>query len=128
MTYEGDNDGDLPMEDADPYNKQKYESERDLPIRPHHRNRPSQSQPYLVQNDEASAAARRYSPMKLSPSTPYTTGSPHSGNNSTAPLQYTPYTPNQSTLQSPTRPSPYGSNSQYASPCTSSDCRMESKY
>ncbi|KAJ9649587.1 dual specificity protein kinase yak1 [Coniosporium tulheliwenetii] len=59
--YNGDGDGDVPMEDADPYNKPKY------PSRPNHQHRHSSQ--FIQQED--SAAARRYSPMNLSPSSPY---------------------------------------------------------
>ena len=56
-THSGD--GDVAMEDADPYNRLKY------PSRPSHQHRTSA--PYLPHED--SSAARRYSPMKaLSPS------------------------------------------------------------
>lgn len=56
-TFSGD--GDVAMEDADPYNRHKY------PSRPSHQHRPSG--PYVPHED--SSAARRYSPMKaLSPS------------------------------------------------------------
>ena len=90
-------DGDVAMEDADPYNRLKY------PTRPHHSHRPSNQ--YL---SEESAAARRYSPMNtFSPTSPYTT-SPQQSNHS-----YNAYTPQSlSARQSPTRSNPYSSPSQ----------------
>lgn len=98
-------DGDIPMEDADPYNRMKY------PSRPNHQHRASGQ--YLSQED--SAAARRYSPMKtLSPSSPYA-ASPH---HSSQPYNsYTPQSP--STRQSPTRANIYATPSQnyYSNPC-----------
>ena len=97
MAYAGDNEGDLPMHDADldPYNKQKYEDmARDYPVRPHHRHRGSSQ---LIPQEETSAAARRYSPMKLSPA-----------------LSYSPYVPNSTAGTSPTRPGLYSSHSQTA--------------
>ena len=56
-------DGDVAMEDADSYNKLKYSTSRS---NHQHRN----SQQFLQQ--EESAAARRYSPMNLSPTSPFT--------------------------------------------------------
>lgn len=55
--YNGDGDGDVQMEDADPYN----------------RKRPGHSRMHSAQlaHQEGSSAARRYSPMNLSPSSPY---------------------------------------------------------
>lgn len=104
--YGNDVDGDVAMEDADPYNKPKYSSSR-----AGHQHRHSQQ--FLQQ--EESAAARRYSPMNLSPTSPYT-GSTQQGGQ-----QYTSFTPqaqNQSNRQSPTRSNPYMSppNSYYSPP------------
>ncbi|KAI9725310.1 MAG: dual specificity protein kinase yak1 [Chrysothrix sp. TS-e1954] len=104
MNVDGDNEGDLQMEDRDPYDHRYEDVARDYPIRPHHRNRPSSQ----LFSQEASSAARRYSPMKLSPSSP----TPPSN-------QYNPYSPNpQTNPQSPTRPTLYTSHSQsyYGSP------------
>lgn len=104
--YSGD--GDVAMEDADPYNRMKY------PSRPTHSQRPSVQ--YLGQED--SSAARRYSPMKaLSPSSPY---APSSQQSSQSPYgQY----PSQSTSarQSPTRSNHYSTPSQsyYSTPSKS---------
>ena len=102
-TFSGD--GDVPMEDADPYNRMKY------PSRPNHQHRASGQ--YLSQED--SAAARRYSPMKtLSPSSPYA-ASPHQPNQ-----PYSSYTSqNTSARQSPTRTNHFAGQSQnyYTSPC-----------
>lgn len=104
MAYVGDNEGDLSMEDpqdADPYNKQKYEEpHRDFPTRANHRHRPSSQ--YMPQ--EESTAARRYSPMALSPTSPYSATPQNAGGS-----QYSPYS---SSRQSPTRPSLYSSHSQ----------------
>jgi len=98
-----DGDGDVAMEDADPY-KPKYSSSRAS-----HQQR--QSQQYLQQ--EESAAARRYSPMNLSPTSPYA-GSTQQGGQA-----YTSFTPqSQTNRQSPTRNNPYMSppNSYYSPP------------
>lgn len=97
-------DGDIAMDDADPYNRMKY------PSRPNHQHRTSGQQ--LLQED--STAARRYSPMKaLSPSSHYTSSAHHPGQ-----PPYTPQTP--SARQSPTRTNPYSSppQSYYATPST----------
>ncbi|KAF2865952.1 kinase-like domain-containing protein [Massariosphaeria phaeospora] len=102
-----DHDGDVPMEDADPYNKPKYSTSR-----ANHQHRHSQQ--FLQQ--EESAAARRYSPMNLSPTSPYT-GNPQQGG-----PNYTSFTPQQpaSNRQSPTRNNPYMSppNSYYSPPAS----------
>lgn len=98
-----DGDGDVAMEDADPY-KPKYGA-----ARPNHQHRHSQQ--FLQQ--EESAAARRYSPMNLSPTSPY------SGSTQQGGQQYTSFTPgSQSNRQSPTRTNPYMSppNSYYSPP------------
>lgn len=90
--YSGD--GDVAMEDADPYNRMKY------PSRPSHSHRTASQ--YLSQED--STAARRYSPMKaLSSSSPYTV-SPQQPNHSS----YNAYAPqNAAARQSPTRSNAY---------------------
>lgn len=104
-----DGDGDVPMEDADPYgNKPKYSTSRASQQQRH-------SQQFLQQ--EESAAARRYSPMNLSPTSPYT-GSTQQGGPT-----YTSFTPQaQANRQSPTRNNPYMSppNSYYSPPSKSS--------
>ncbi|KAL8785400.1 MAG: hypothetical protein Q9195_008660 [Heterodermia aff. obscurata] len=104
--YSGD--GDVAMEDADPYNRLKY------PSRPSHQHRTSG--PYVPLED--SSAARRYSPMKaLSPSMHYPQ-TPQQSNQGT----YSAFnSQNTSARQSPTRPNPYSTPSQnyYSSPATS---------
>lgn len=83
-------DGDIAMEDADPYNKTKY------PTRPNHSQRPSAQ----FTSQEESAAARRYSPMNtLPPSSPYSGAGVYSPQSSSA-------------RQSPTRSNPYTTPSQ----------------
>jgi hypothetical protein len=103
-----DGDGDVSMEDADAY-KAKM-------ARPSQQHRHSQQ---LLQHEE-SAAARRYSPMNLSPTTPYPAGAQPSGQ------AYTSFTPQaqaqtHSNRQSPTRNNPYMSppTSYYSPPCMS---------
>jgi dual specificity protein kinase YAK1 len=93
----GDRDGDVSMEDADPY-KPKQGS------RTAHQRLPSN-----VQLDDSSAA-RRYSPMNLSPSSPFTATTQQS--------TYGGYTPQTSSRTSPTRASSYmsPSSSYYQSP------------
>jgi dual specificity protein kinase YAK1 len=104
-----DGDGDVPMEDADPYsNKPKFSASRASQQQRH-------SQQFLQQ--EESAAARRYSPMNLSPTSPYT------GNTQQGGPTYTSFTPQaQTNRQSPTRNNPYMSppNSYYSPPSKSS--------
>ena len=91
-------DGDVAMEDADPYNRMKY------PARPSHQHRPSGQ--HLGQED--SSAARRYSPMKATPSSPYASSSQQS-----AQSPYGQYPPQStSARQSPTRSSHYSTPSQ----------------
>lgn len=103
-----DGDGDIKMEDADPY-KPKYAQGR-----VNHQHRSSQQ---FLQHEESSAA-RRYSPMNLSPTSPYTAGTAQQP----AP-NYASFTPQQqphSNRQSPTRNNPYISppNSYYSPPGT----------
>jgi dual specificity protein kinase YAK1 len=100
-----DNDGDVKMEDADPY-KPKYNTQR-----PNHQQR--QSQQFLQQ--EESAAARRYSPMNMSPTSPYSSGTQHGGQSYTS---FTPQVQSSSNRASPTRTNPYMSppNSYYSPP------------
>lgn len=101
--YSGD--GDVVMEDADPYNRHKY------PSRPSHQHRASA--PYLPQED--SSAARRYSPMKaLSPSNQFPQ-TPQQHNQGT----FGAYnSQNASARHSPTRSNAYSTPSQsyYPSP------------
>ena len=104
--YSGD--GDVAMEDADPYNRMKY------PSRPSHQYRSSGQ--YVKQED--SSAARRYSPMKaLSPSSQYATSPQQPTQGS-----YGPYSSqNVSARQSPTRPNLHSMPSQnyYTTPSES---------
>jgi dual specificity protein kinase YAK1 len=107
-----DGDGDVAMEDADPY-KPKYNA-----ARPPHQQRHSQQ---FLQNEE-SAAARRYSPMNLSPTSPYAGASQQPGQSyTTFSPQAQPQSQPPSNRQSPTRTNPYMSppNSYYSPPCTS---------
>ena len=111
--YSGE--GDVTMEDADPYNRMKY------PSRPNHQQRPSGQ--YLNQQDFA--AARRYSPVKaLSPTTPYT---PSSGQPSQSPYGHFG-SQNTSARQSPTRSNHYSTPSQssYGTPSELSRVRVQS--
>ena len=98
-------DGDIAMEDADPYNRMKY------PSRPGHAQRPSAQ--FIPQDD--GIVGRRYSPMKtLSPSSPYT-ASPQQSNHTS----YGSYAQNTSARQSPTRSHafpPTSSQAYYPSP------------
>jgi dual specificity protein kinase YAK1 len=105
-----DGDGDVPMEDADPYNKPKYAASR-----PNHQHRHSQQ--FIQQG--TSEAARRYSPMNLSPQSPYN-GSAQQGTQQAA-QGYTSFSPQaQGSRQSPTRSNPYISppNSYYSPPAS----------
>lgn len=104
--YNGDGDGDVPMEDADPYNKAKY------PSRPMHQQRHSQQ---FIQQEE-SAAARRYSPMNLSPTSPYISSPQPPGANSYG--NFSPQAPGS--RQSPSKSNPYISppQSYYSPPST----------
>jgi dual specificity protein kinase YAK1 len=101
--YNGDGDGDIRMEDVDQYGKSRQTS------RAGHSRMPSTQ---LAQ--EESAAARRYSPMNLSPSSPYA-ATPQQGTG------YQSYSPSGQNRLSPTRSNSYMSptNHYYASPpCT----------
>jgi dual specificity protein kinase YAK1 len=105
-----DVDGDVPMEDADPY-KPKFNASR-----ANHQHR--QSQQFLQQvQQEDSAAARRYSPMNLSPTSPYSGPAQQGSQNYTSFSPQTQPQP-QSNRQSPTRTNPYMSpaNSYYSPP------------
>lgn len=124
MDYNGDLDGDMPMEDADPYNKQKY-------ARPQQQNSTRPASQYLPadQLDATSRAAARYSPMNTSPTSPYVSSPQQQqqlGSN-----HYTSYTPQQqSARQSPSRQNPYASPNQqgryYASPPSSARAHASS--
>lgn len=95
-----DGNGDVPMQDADPYGNMKY------PMRPHHQQHLSGSRvPSLHSPQEPSAAAQRYSPMEtLSPSSPY--GASQQGQNQFG-------SPAGTQRQSPTRPGNFSSPSSY---------------
>ncbi|KAF2281531.1 kinase-like protein [Westerdykella ornata] len=109
-----DGDGDVRMEDVDPFKQPKHNTAR-AP------NQQRQSQQFLQSED--SAAARRYSPMNLSPSSPYNGSS----------QAYTSFSPQtQSSRQSPTRNNPYISppNSYYSPPSESNfrpNCQLPSR-
>ncbi|KAL8947147.1 MAG: hypothetical protein Q9222_006541 [Ikaeria aurantiellina] len=95
-------DGDVAMEDADPYNRMKY------PSRPTHSHRASAQ--YMPNDD--SAAARRYSPMKATTPTSHYPASPQQAS-------YNHYiSQNSSARQSPTRSHP-SSQSYYSTPTSS---------
>lgn len=109
------------MEDADPYNKQKYSTSRSSSRRNSTAYPPSQTD-----DGNSSSAARKYSPMMTSPATPYIPSPAPPAMNA----QYTSYTPQQqqqqqqrqpSARQSPSRQASYNSNAQnyYASPPSS---------
>ncbi|GAM91474.1 hypothetical protein ANO11243_095250 [Dothideomycetidae sp. 11243] len=113
-------EGDHLMEDADPYNKQKYSTSRSSSRR--------NSAAYLpthMDDQTPSSAARKYSPMLTSPPSPYMPGSAQFGGY--APQQQTPQQQQQaqqrqpSARQSPSRQSSYNAPSQgyYASPPSS---------
>lgn len=95
-------DGDVAMEDADPYNKMKY------PSRPNHQQRPSGQ--YLGQQE--SLTGRRYSPVKaLSPTAPYTPSSGHTpygqyGSQATSARQSPTHSGHYSTPNQPSYSSP----------------------
>ena len=106
-------DGDIAMEDADPYNRMKY------PSRPSHQHQ--RSGQYLSQED--SSAARRYSPMKATPSSPYASSSQQSSQS-----PYGHYaSQSTSARQSPTRSNHYSAPSQsnYATPSKCHDIKLE---
>jgi dual specificity protein kinase YAK1 len=118
-SHNGDMDGDMPMEDADPYNKQKYSRATS------NSNRNSQ---YLPANpeDATSRTAARYSPMNTSPTSPYLPAPQQQQQQQQQQVggnQYSSYTPQQSARQSPSRQNPYvsptSSQRYYASPPSS---------
>lgn len=98
-------DGDIAMEDADPYNRMKY------PSRPTHSHRTSAQ---YIPHDE-SAAARRYSPLKtVTPSSHHAASPQQPGQ-----AQHSQYlSQNSSARQSPTRSQHYSTPSQsyYSTP------------
>ncbi|KAL9579021.1 MAG: hypothetical protein Q9212_005346 [Teloschistes hypoglaucus] len=101
-------DGDIAMEDADPYNRMKY------PSRPTHSHRNSAQ--YIPHDD--SAAARRYSPMKpITPSSHHAASPQQPGQ-----AQHSQYlSQTSSARQSPTRSQHYSTPSQsyYSTPTSS---------
>jgi dual specificity protein kinase YAK1 len=114
--HNGDADGDMPMEDADPYNKQKYARQ---PTGTSSKRSSAQYLPPQHQEDAQSRAAARYSPMTTSPTSSYISSPPQQ--QQAASNAYASYTPQQSARQSPTRQhNPYASPAQqqryYASP------------
>ncbi|EXJ91229.1 CMGC/DYRK/YAK protein kinase [Capronia coronata CBS 617.96] len=84
--YEQNGEVDVPMEDADPYNRTKY------PTRPAHQHRPSSQ--YV---GEASTAAQRYSPMNAQPTNTSYASSPKLPSQNNFPYLNQP----QSSRQSP---------------------------
>lgn len=112
MDANGDMDHDIHMEDADPYNKQKYA--------PRSTTQNRLSAQYLPAQTDNARAPARYSPMNTSPTASYLS-SPSQAQQ--APNHYASYTPQQPARQSPTRQNPYASPTQqqryYASPPSS---------
>ncbi|KAL6244282.1 dual specificity protein kinase yak1 [Rhinocladiella similis] len=100
--YEHSGEVDVPMEDADPYNRAKY------PPRPAHQHRLSAQ--FLP---EISSAAQRYSPMNLQPTGVAYPTSPKMQN----PGSFSYLGQSQSSRQSPTRQSSYNSE-RYPEPPT----------
>lgn len=94
-------EGDVPMEDADPYNRAKY------PSRPGHQQRSSSH--HITH--EGSATAQRYSPMNMHNAAGQFTSSPKSQSQSQAGYIYQSQTPRSQ--QSPTRQINFGSPQQY---------------
>jgi dual specificity protein kinase YAK1 len=99
--YDHNGEYDVPMEDADPYNRSKY-----LP-RPAHQHRLSAQ--YLP---EASSAALRYSPMNAVPTSPY-----NSSPKSQLTLNFSQQPTQTPSRQSPTRQTSYAPD-RYAEPPT----------
>ena len=100
----GDTDGDINMEDMPEY-KPKMGSGLPAGARSAHQRMPSSVK------DEESTAARRYSPMNLSPTMNYATASQPAPQ-----LSYPNYTPQGSARTSPTRTSYVASTSYYSPP------------
>lgn len=90
--YDPQNEVDVPMEDADPYNRSKY------PPRPIHQHRLSTQ--YIP---EASSAAQRYSPMNVQPTASAYASSPKAPTSNN--FSYLNQTP--SSRHSPTRSTSY---------------------
>jgi dual specificity protein kinase YAK1 len=105
----GDTDGDIKMEDIPEY---KPKSNLSAVSRSAHQRMPSNVK------DEESAAARRYSPMNLSPTMNYATASQPSSQ-----VPYSNYTPQGSARTSPTRSSYIASTNYYNSPPSSYSAR-----
>jgi dual specificity protein kinase YAK1 len=107
----GDRDGDIAMEDAsDPY-KPKHAS-----LMPQSASSRTSHQRMSSNVQEESSAARRYSPMNLSPASPFVASQPSSH------PSYTSYTPQQTSARtSPTRTSYVPSSPNYynSPPCMS---------
>lgn len=125
--HNGDLDGDITMEDQDPFNQAKYRPAATTNSASSSRPQ-SQYLPAHLQDDAASRTANRYSPMTTAPTTPY-----NNSNVSSPPQQlnhYISYTPQQasSARHSPSRQNPYTSPTQappqqqryYASPPSAS--------
>ena len=117
-----DHDGDMPMiDDADPYNQQKYAAQQQRPTAGAQR----MSQQYRPTQQPQSTAAERYSPMHTSPTTSSYT--PQQSQ------QYASFTPQQQQQQHSARQSPsraYASPSQqqrgysFASPSSASRAQL----
>lgn len=105
--YSFDGDGDTPMEDADPFNNQKYSAN------PSQAQGPRPSSQYLPTDN--TFVARRSPLLQQSPPTQYPGSPPGTHANPYAP--FTPLPP--SSRASPTRPPMYGSHSfsHRSSPC-----------
>jgi len=106
----GDMDGDMPMEDADPFNRQKY-AQRPTTTTSTSSNRLSQYIP-PDQLDVASKAAARYSPMNTSPTSPFLASSQQQQQQQQQRDGYTSYTPQQQAA----RYSPNKTGKSYVSP------------
>lgn len=100
-SHQYNSEGDVPMEDADPYNRTKY------PSRPAHQHRHSSQ--YVTH--ESSAAAQRYSPMNMLNAAGQHSSSPKAQSQSQTGFTYQSHTPRS--RQSPTRQNHFGSPQQY---------------
>ena len=100
-SHKYNSEGDVPMEDADPYNRTKY------PSRPAHQHRTSSQ--YIAH--EGSAAAQRYSPMNMLSAGGQFAPSPKSQSQSQTGYTFQSQTPRS--RQSPTRQNHFGSPQQY---------------
>ena len=125
--HNGDLDQDHVMEDADPYNKQKYAARpsSNVNVAGFTQQQNNRLSAQYLQDDgtlSQSRAAARYSPMNTSPTSPAYLGSPPQQHTSQM-GGYTTYTPHQSARASPTRGNSYTSPTQqryYASPPSTS--------